>query len=211
VAGQRQAAAGLAASREREVALEEVHEQIRRCRLCPLSRGRANAVPGEGSIVSEIMFVGEAPGGEEDQQGRPFVGTAGKLLTNLLRGIGIERGDVFITNLVKCRPPGNRDPRPEEIAACHDYLIAQIALITPKVICALGRFAAQSLIDKQLSISREHGKPRRMSGILYVPIYHPAAALHQAGLIDDLESDMRRLRAILEQELGGRPGGAKRG
>jgi len=183
-------------------ALEEVHSEIRRCRRCPLSRTRTKAVPGEGAPDASIMFVGEAPGGDEDQQGRPFVGAAGRLLTHLLKTIDLGRRAVFITNVVKCRPPGNRDPSPEEIDACNDHLLAQIALITPKVICTLGRFAAQTLIDKSLSISRQHGKPRRLSGILYVPLYHPAAALHQARLIDSLESDMRQLRDILAQELG---------
>ena len=183
-------------------ALEEVHSEIRRCRRCPLSRTRTKAVPGEGAPDASIMFVGEAPGGDEDQQGRPFVGAAGRLLTHLLKTIDLDRPAVFITNVVKCRPPGNRDPSPEEIDACNDHLLAQIALITPKVICTLGRFAAQTLIDKSLSISRQHGKPRRLSGILYVPLYHPAAALHQARLIDSLEADMRQLRDILAQELG---------
>ena len=183
-------------------ALEEVHSEIRRCRRCPLSRTRTKAVPGEGAPDASIMFVGEAPGGDEDQQGRPFVGAAGRLLTHLLKTIDLDRRAVFITNVVKCRPPGNRDPSPDEIDACNDHLLAQIALITPKVICTLGRFAAQTLIDKSLSISRQHGKPRRLSGILYVPLYHPAAALHQARLIDSLESDMRQLRDILAQELG---------
>ena len=183
-------------------ALEEVHSEIRRCRRCPLSRTRTKAVPGEGAPDASIMFVGEAPGGDEDQQGRPFVGAAGRLLTHLLKTIDLDRPAVFITNVVKCRPPGNRDPSPEEIDACNDHLLAQIALITPKVICTLGRFAAQTLIDKSLSISRQHGKPRRLSGILYVPLYHPAAALHQARLTDSLEADMRRLRDILAQELG---------
>jgi len=147
------------------------------------------------------MFVGEAPGGDEDRQGRPFIGPAGRLLTNLLRTIGIDRKDVFITNSVKCRPPENRDPLPEEIEACNEYLLTQIALITPKVICTLGRFAGQTLIDPKLAISRDHGKATRVSGILYVPLYHPAAALHQARLIDTLESDMRRLKTILDQEF----------
>jgi uracil-DNA glycosylase family 4 len=183
-------------------ALEEVHSEIRRCRRCPLSRTRTKAVPGEGAPDASVMFVGEAPGGDEDRQGRPFVGAAGRLLTHLLKTIDLDRRAVFITNVVKCRPPGNRDPSPEEIDACNDHLLAQIALITPKVICTLGRFAAQTLIDKGLSISRQHGKPRRLSGILYVPLYHPAAALHQARLIDPLEADMRQLRDILAQELG---------
>ena len=183
-------------------ALQEVHSEIRRCRRCPLTRKRTNAVPGEGAPDASVMFVGEAPGGDEDRQGRPFVGAAGRLLTHLLKTIDLDRRSVFITNVVKCRPPGNRDPSPEEIDACNDHLLAQFALITPKVICTLGRFAGQTLIDRDLSISRQHGKPRRISGILYVPLYHPAAALHQARLIDSLEADMRQLRTILAQELG---------
>jgi DNA polymerase len=147
------------------------------------------------------MFVGEGPGGEEDLQGRPFVGAAGRLLTQLLKQSGLGRRQVFITNVVKCRPPGNRDPLPEEIAACNEYLLAQIALIMPKIICTLGRFAGQTLIDRKLSISREHGRPRRISGILHVPLYHPAAALHQARLIDTLEADFRALRTVLGSEL----------
>jgi uracil-DNA glycosylase family 4 len=190
-------------------ALDEVHAQIRRCRRCSLSRSRRHAVPGEGGPSADVMFVGEAPGGEEDDQGRPFVGAAGRLLTTLLKSIHIDRADVFITNVVKCRPPGNRDPSPEEIAACHEHLVTQIALITPKVICTLGRFAAHTLIDANLSISREHGKARRTSGILHVPLYHPAAALHQARLIDVLEADMRKLRTILDGELGGASRGGR--
>jgi DNA polymerase len=158
-------------------------------------------VPGEGAADADIMFVGEGPGGEEDQQGRPFVGAAGRVLTHLLKQTEISREHVFITNVVKCRPPDNRDPLPEEIAACNEHLLAQIALIMPKVICTLGRFAGQTLIDGKLSISREHGKARRISGILYVPLYHPAAALHQSRLIDTLEADFRGLRKVLEAEL----------
>ncbi len=188
-------------SSEHESALREVEEEVRRCRRCRLARTRRRAVPGEGRPDADIMFVGEAPGGEEDAQGRPFVGAAGRLLTNLLRSIGVDREQVFITNIVKCRPPGNRDPLPEEIEACNEYLLTQIALIKPKIICALGRFAAQTLIAKNLSISREHGKPRRMSGILYIPIFHPAAALHQARYVDALEADFRALRGILDGEL----------
>jgi DNA polymerase len=148
------------------------------------------------------MFVGEGPGFDEDRQGRPFVGAAGRLLAEHLRRIGLARERVFITNIVKCRPPGNRDPEPSEIEACRDYLLAQIAIIEPKVLCSLGRIAAHALIDPKLSITREHGKPRRMSGILYLPIYHPAAALHQARLIDALESDFRQLRLVLDREPG---------
>ena len=189
-------------SSETASALEQLSAQIRSCRRCALGRTRKNAVPGEGSANADVMFVGEAPGGEEDQQGRPFVGAAGRVLTQLLKSINLDRRRVFITNVVKCRPPGNRDPLPEEIAECNDYLLTQIALITPRIICTLGRFAGQTLVDKNLSISREHGKPRRMSGILYLPLYHPAAALHQQRLVDALEDDMQKLRVVLDQELG---------
>jgi DNA polymerase len=184
-----------------EEALEEVHAGIRACTLCPLSRSRTKAVPGEGAVAAQVMFVGEGPGYDEDRQGRPFVGAAGRLLTEQLRRVVLRREQVFITNIVKCRPPGNRDPEQSEIEACRDYLLTQIAIIEPKIICTLGRHAAHSLIDPALSITREHGKPRRMSGILYLPLYHPAAALHQARLIDALESDFKQLRRVLDQEL----------
>jgi len=186
-------------SSDADEALRELHAEIRTCRRCGLCANRRQAVPGEGASNADIMFVGEAPGGDEDRQGRPFVGAAGRVLTQQLNAIGLRRKDVFIGNVVKCRPPGNRDPQPDEIDACRDYLLTQIAIISPKIICTLGRFAAQTLIDPKLSISREHGKPRRLSGILYVPIYHPAAALHQARLIDTLETDFRALRRILEE------------
>ena len=191
------------ASSSREAALEEVHAQIRVCLLCPLCKSRTHAVPGEGSNGAETMFVGEGPGAEEDRQGRPFVGASGKLLARLLSGIGIDREDVFITSLVKCRPPGNREPRPEEIAACHPYLARQMEIIGPRAICPLGRFAAQSLVDNRISISVEHGKPRRIGDVLYFPMYHPAAALHRVGIIDELERDVRELRRTLDRELPG--------
>ncbi len=190
------------ASSNGKQALEQVHTDVHSCRLCPLCRSRTKAVPGEGAVDARIMFVGEAPGSDEDRQGRPFVGAAGRVLTDQLKKVGIDRRQVFITNVVKCRPEGNRDPEAAEIEACRDHLLTQIAIINPKVICTLGRFAARTLIDNGISISREHGKARRISGILYLPIYHPAAALHQARLIDSLESDFRKLRSVLEEELG---------
>ncbi|MBN1459053.1 MAG: uracil-DNA glycosylase [Armatimonadetes bacterium] len=187
-------------SSDTQEALEQIHDQIRSCRLCPLCRNRTKAVPGEGASHARIMFVGEGPGGEEDRQGRPFVGAAGRVLDQQLRRIGLSRRAVFITNIVKCRPPGNRDPKPEEIEACRDYLLSQIALIQPAVICTLGRFAAQTLLDTNVSITREHGKPRRVSGIVYVPIYHPAAALHQPQLASALEADFAQLRSLLKDD-----------
>ncbi len=185
-----------------EDALREVHERVCECTLCPLCRSRTRAVPGEGAVDAEMMFVGEGPGYDEDQQGRPFVGAAGRLLNQQLSAIGLKRTAVFITNIVKCRPPGNRDPEQAEIDACRDYLLAQIAIIKPKVLCTLGRIAAHSLIDPKLSISREHGKARTISGIIHLPIYHPAAALHQASVIEALEGDFRQLGSLLAQELG---------
>lgn len=182
---------------ERLSALEQVHAQIRVCPRCGLCKSRTNAVPGEGSIDADVMFVGEGPGAEEDRQGRPFCGASGKLLTRLLHGIGVDRADVFITSLVKCRPPGNRDPLPEEIAACHSYLVSQVRLIAPKVVCALGRLAAKSLIDQRIAISRDHGQERRIGDIVYVPMYHPAAALHRAEILGEIERDMEALRSVL--------------
>jgi len=146
------------------------------------------------------MFVGEAPGGQEDVQGRPFVGPAGQFLNELLGRIGLRREDVFITNVVKCSPPENRDPLPSEIDACREYLMTQIAIIRPKVICTLGRFAMGALIDEGLSISRVHGNPYRKSGILYVPHYHPAAALHKEALRQVQIGDIEKLSHLLAQQ-----------
>lgn len=179
--------------------LEELAEGIRVCTRCALCRGRRNAVPGEGPADARIIFVGEGPGEQEDAQGRPFVGAAGQFLNELLSEAGIDRRDVFITNIVKCRPPGNRDPRPDEVEACSDWLMGQIAVINPRVVCTLGRPALHTLIDPNAAIGREHGKPREITGMLFVPLYHPAAALHQQSLRPTLLEDMRRLRAILEQ------------
>ena len=180
--------------------LDELRRQIRACTRCGLSTGRTNAVPGEGPDNAPIMLVGEGPGQQEDRFGRPFVGPAGQFLNELLEHAGLTREEVFITNIVKCRPPGNRSPKPEEIAACNDYLIGQIASISPKVICTLGSPALRTLIDNRASISRVHGQPRKMSGILYVPLYHPAAALHKQALRDTIIADMQRLRTILAEK-----------
>lgn len=188
-----------------EEMLREIAAEIRGCTRCGLCRGRTLAVPGEGPADADIMFVGEGPGFQEDQQGRPFVGPAGALLNELLQQAGLRRERVFITNLVKCRPPGNREPTPDEVAACRDYLNAQIALINPGVLCTLGRPALQALVDPQGSISREHGVPRLMDGIMFVPLYHPAAALHRQDLRPALVEDMRKLRLILERRYSPSP------
>jgi DNA polymerase len=178
--------------------LEPIAREVRACTRCRLCETRTNAVPGEGPPDAAILFVGEGPGQKEDEQGRPFVGPAGSLLNQLLLQAGLRRPEVFITNIVKCRPPANREPAPDEIDACRPYLERQIAALQPKVICTLGRPASQTLIDPTLSISREHGRPRQVSGRLYVPLYHPAAALHQQPLRPVLVQDMQRLATFLK-------------
>jgi len=180
--------------------LEQVHEEIRGCVKCALAQGRSNAVPGEGSGNARVLFVGEGPGQEEDRLGRPFVGPAGKLLDELLTHAGLPRPSVFITNIVKCRPPGNREPQPEEIAACRPYLVSQIALIRPAVLCPLGAPAVRTLLGKDAQIGRLHGRGFKQRGMVYVPLYHPAAALHQGSLRPTLFEDILALRRILDEQ-----------
>src|SRR5690606_32505436 len=158
--------------------LEQIAAEVAVCTRCPLHRGRTKAVPGEGSPNADIMFIGEGPGYHEDRQGRPFVGASGSFLTEMLEGIGLRREDVFMANVVRCRPPGNRDPEPHEIQACSVYLDRQIALIDPKVIVTLGRFSMAKWFPTA-RISRIHGQARKVNGRLIVPFFHPAAALHQ--------------------------------
>ncbi len=180
--------------------LSKVASEVRACTLCGLSAGRKNAVPGEGPSRAEVMLIGEGPGFHEDQQGRPFVGPSGQFLTELLASAGYKREDVFITNVVKCRPPGNRDPLPEEIQACSHYLDRQIALINPKVIVTLGRFSMAKWFPGQ-KISVVHGKAKRIDGRVVVAMFHPAAALHQQSLRSLIEEDFRRLPEIVESAL----------
>ncbi len=188
-------------------ALLQLHSQILQCQKCHLWRTRTNAVPGEGKLDADIMFVGEGPGNQEDRQGRPFVGPAGRFLNELLSIAGLRREDVFITNVLKCRPPNPLDPErvrkptTDEIEACRDYLIAQIALIKPKVICLLGDTALKALLDRNMSISKVHAHPFVKSGIVYVPLYHPAAALHKESLKETLKQDMLKLREIIDMVM----------
>jgi uracil-DNA glycosylase family 4 len=179
---------------ERELAT--VATEVRACRQCPLHRGRTNAVPGEGNPLSDVLLVGEGPGAREDATGRPFVGPAGQLLDELLRSLGWAREDVFIANVVKCRPPGNRDPEPEEIGACAGYLDRQEAALDPAVIVTLGRFSLGRYLPGA-RISAVHGQLRRSGGRFIFPMYHPAAALHQASLRETLFADIRGLPAAL--------------
>lgn len=177
---------------------EALYQQIAVCEKCILHQSRVKAVPGAGPEKADIMFIGEAPGFHENQQGLPFVGAAGKFLDDLLEKIGLRRENVFITNVVKCRPPGNRDPQPGEIEACRPYLDRQIELIQPKMIITLGRFSMARYFPNA-KISRIHGKPRKMKGVIYYPMYHPAAALHQPSLRRTVEEDVLKIPELLMQ------------
>ena len=178
--------------------LETLAAEVAECTRCLLHRGRTRSVPGEGPGDAGIMFIGEAPGFHEDQQGRPFVGAAGKFLEELLESIGLKREDVFITNVIKCRPPGNRDPLPEEIEACRPYLDRQIESLQPQLVVTLGRFSMARAFPKA-RISRIHGQPRKVGGVIYYPMYHPAAALHQPSLRRTVVEDMRRIPELIER------------
>ena len=183
-------------------ALTELYDKITVCPDCDLSRSRNRAVPGEGPEDAEIVFVGEAPGFYEDQQGRPFIGPAGRLLEELLTSIGLRRDQVYIGNVIKCRPPENRDPLPKEIEACRKWLERQIELIKPKIVVPLGRFSLAWFFPNE-SIGRMHGQARYREGIYYLPMYHPAAALHAANMRRAIEEDFHKLPAVLEEARKG--------
>ena len=171
-------------------------QAIHECVDCGLHRSRTHAVPGEGAPQAQLMFIGEGPGFNEDQQGRPFIGPAGQFLDELLGSIGLERSDVFITNMVKCRPPNNRDPFPGEMEACSKYLDAQIKAIKPKVIVPLGRHALAKWFPGE-SIGKVRAKPRRFGDITLFPLYHPAAALHNGALRSTILDDFAKLGDLL--------------
>ena len=181
--------------------LEAFARQVGGCTKCRLSEGRTQVVFGVGDPEADLMFVGEAPGFHEDKQGIPFVGQAGKLLDKLLAGIGLLRKDVYIANTVKCRPPGNRDPQPDEKQACEPYLFRQIELIRPKVIATLGNHATKQLSGRETGITRVHGQPQRLNvgalAVVLYPLYHPAAALYTPAMFKVLEEDFARLPELL--------------
>jgi DNA polymerase len=181
---------------ERAAKLAEIAAQVKVCTLCDLHRGRKNAVPGAGDPHAEIMFIGEGPGFNEDQQGLPFVGRSGDYLVKLLKLIGLSRDQVFIGNVVKCRPPENRDPLPIEIATCKDYLDRQVALIDPLMICTLGRFSMARYFPNA-KITQIHGKAKLENGRLYYPLFHPAAVLRSPSLEPQMEADFRRIPELL--------------
>ena len=175
-----------------------LYETVRSCTKCALHLERTQAVPGEGNERAEVMFIGEGPGKNEDLQGRPFVGAAGKLLDKLLELVHMKREDVYITNVVKCRPPGNRDPMPEEKLACRPYLDEQVARIDPKLIVLLGRHAMANFFP-DLKISQVHGKALRRDGRVYMPLFHPAAALYRQELKETLAFDFQKIPHILKK------------
>ena len=177
-------------------ALSELNEEIAHCLQCEIAKYRTKTVPGEGPEDAEIMFVGEAPGWHEDQQGRPFVGPAGLYLEQLLASIGLKREQVYIANVIKCRPTGNRDPLPIEIRNCQDWLERQIEIIHPKMIVTLGRYSMAKFFPGK-SISKIHGTAQKRDNIIYYAMYHPAAALHQQSLRQAIETDMLKILTIL--------------
>jgi len=179
-------------------ALARLCQEIIACRDCELFQYRTKVVPGEGAEDADLLFIGEAPGWHEDQQGRPFVGPAGQFLDQLLASIGLHREEVYIANVIKCRPPQNRDPLPAEIQSCRKWLDRQIEIIQPQVIVTLGRYSLARYFPNQ-SISKIHGKPRKSGDIIYYPMYHPAAALHQGSLRRTIETDMLKIPQILAQ------------
>jgi DNA polymerase len=192
-----------------ELALLAYGDVVAGCTSCALAQTRTQVVFGVGSPSADLMFVGEAPGFHEDKQGIPFVGAAGKLLTKLLAGIGIEREDVYIANVLKCRPPGNRDPLPDEIEACESHLFKQIELIQPKVVATLGNFATKLLSGKPAGITRVHGQPQEMTlggqRVLLYPIFHPAAALYTPRMLEVLEEDFKRIPELMGRETAPPP------
>ncbi|HXF73727.1 MAG TPA: uracil-DNA glycosylase family protein [Actinomycetota bacterium] len=193
--------------------IEEAAREAASCTRCRLARGRTQVVYGVGNPRAELMFIGEAPGYHEDRQGEPFVGAAGQLLTRMLEGIGLRREDVWICNVLKCRPPGNRDPLPDEIEACAPWLVEQIELVDPRIIVTLGNFATRFILDRPVSISRVRGQRFPWKGKTVIPTFHPAAVLHGGGQassqMEALRRDFEEIRAALaerpppvEEQLG---------
>ena len=188
---------------ERASALRAYADETAGCTRCALAHGRTQVVFGVGNAEADLMFVGEAPGFHEDQQGIPFVGQAGKLLDRLLGGIGLQRSDIYVANVLKCRPPQNRDPMPEEIAACEPHLFRQIELIQPKLVATLGNFATKLLSGKPLGITRVHGQEQQVqlgsSRVTLYPLYHPAAALYTPSMLKVLEQDFARNPELIDR------------
>ncbi len=185
--------------------LQDLSREASGCTRCRLAKGRTQVVFGVGNPHADLMFIGEGPGYYEDKQGEPFVGAAGQLLTRLLGEIGLRREDVYICNVVKCRPPGNRDPMPDEIESCRPFLLGQLEHVRPRVIVTLGNFATRVILDRQVSISRVRGQRFAMDGREVIPTFHPAAVLHGGGesgtQMTSLRSDFRQIREVLDEPV----------
>jgi len=183
-----------------QIALKELAESLHDCQRCPLAKlGRRQVVFGVGNPQASVMFVGEAPGYHEDQKGEPFVGAAGQLLNELLQSAGLSRGDIYIANVIKCRPPNNRDPEPQEVDTCKPFLLKQIALIRPKIVCSLGNWATQTLLERKVGITRVRGQVFYLKEFALFPLLHPAAALHQAAMLPPLREDFQKLKEFLDR------------
>ena len=180
------------------MSLNELHDSLRACQQCRLASGRTQVVFGTGNPHATIMFVGEAPGYYEDKQGEPFVGAAGKLLNELLESIGLSRSDIYIANVIKCRPPNNRDPQPDEVETCKPFLLNQIQLIKPHLVCTLGNFATQTLLNQKVGITKVRGRVISLPEFVVFPLFHPAAALHQGNLKALLVEDFQKLNTVLD-------------
>ncbi len=181
------------------LSLEKLYHKTKNCQACPLWRSRTNLVFGRGNPQAPLMFIGEAPGKEEDLQGKPFVGAAGKLLEECLEKVNIPQDKMYIANILKCRPPGNRDPKPEEISACFPYLKQQIEIIKPRIICTLGKFSTQTLLNTSQGITRLHGKTFKVEQGILIPTYHPAACIYKPFWKEEFLKDLEKVREELEK------------
>ena len=180
--------------------LQELSASLHNCQRCKLAKlGRTQVVFGTGNPTASIMFVGEAPGSNEDQKGEPFVGAAGKLLDKLLESAGLSRAQVYIANVIKCRPPNNRDPEPDEVETCKPFLLQQIEMIQPKLVCTLGNWATQTILGKKVPITKVKASAIKLERFVVFPLLHPAAALHQGNLLETLHEDFKKLRAYLDR------------
>lgn len=182
-----------------KISWEQFYDEIGACSRCRLCQTRNNIVPGEGNLHADIMFIGEGPGRDEDLQGRPFVGRSGELLTRMIRAIDLDRSEVYICNIVKCRPPQNRNPEPDEAQACLAYLRAQFALVRPKIIVLLGKVACRYTLNEEISVMREHGRWYERKGVFFMPTFHPAALLRDPSRKRDAWDDFRKIRDKLTE------------
>ncbi|MCI1280422.1 MAG: uracil-DNA glycosylase [Nitrospira sp.] len=180
--------------------LQELADSLHNCQRCPLAKlGRRQVVFGVGNPHASVMFVGEAPGFHEDQKGEPFVGAAGQLLNDLLESAGLSRADIYIANVIKCRPPNNRDPEPQEVETCKPFLLQQIAMIRPTLVCSLGNWATQTLLERKVGITRVRGQAFYLKEFVLFPLLHPAAALHQGTMLQPLREDFQKLKEFLDR------------